>query len=243
MTLRATLVTDGTSDVVLLPVLQWLMRQLTPEDFEIRWADPRAFPERPRSLAERLIVAIQEYPCQLLFVHRDAEKQEPGIRYQEIEAANRTGRSHVCVVPVRMQEAWLLHDEAALREAAGRPTGTEELGLPPAHASGPEESPLRGCAPPAARGEGERRASDPGAPLTVWRTSSPTGHRCERWARLPNSKQIRGPHSSSSACRQRQQPESGNRGSRTRVDDFVRVEQVICLHRRPVRAADSKSRR
>ena len=44
-----------------------------------------------------------------------------------------TGRSHVCVVPVRMQEAWLLHDEAALREAAGRPTGTEELGLPPAH--------------------------------------------------------------------------------------------------------------
>ena len=39
MTLRATLVTDGTSDVVLLPVLQWLMRQLTRVDFEIRWAD------------------------------------------------------------------------------------------------------------------------------------------------------------------------------------------------------------
>lgn len=82
MTLRATLITDGTSDIVLVPVLQWLMRQLTPEDFEIRWADPRAFPEKPRSLAER------------------------------------------------MQEAWLLHDEAALREAAGRPSGTEDLGLP-----------------------------------------------------------------------------------------------------------------
>lgn len=133
MTLRATLVTDGTSDVVLLPVLQWLMRQLTPADFEIRWADPRAFPEKPRSLAERLAVAIQMYPCQLLFVHRDAEKQDPITRYQEIAAANRTGHSHVCIVPVRMQEAWLLHDEAALREAAGRPTGTEELGLPPAH--------------------------------------------------------------------------------------------------------------
>ena len=130
MTLRATLITDGTSDIVLVPVLQWLMRQLTPEDFEIRWADPRAFPEKPRSLAERLAAAIQEYPCQLLFVHRDAEKQEPDVRYQEIEAANRTGRSHVCVVPVRMQEAWLLHDEAALREAAGRPSGTEDLGLP-----------------------------------------------------------------------------------------------------------------
>ena len=149
MTLRATLMTDGTSDIVLVPVLQWLMRQLTPEDFEIRWADPRAFPEKPRSLAERLAAAIQEYPCQLLFVHRDAEKQELDVRYQEIEAANRTGRSHVCVVPVRMQEAWLLHDEAALREAAGRPSGTEDLG--PARASvgsvgRPEEGPLQGAA-------------------------------------------------------------------------------------------------
>ena len=132
MTLRATLVTDGTSDVVLVPILQWLMRQLTPEDFEIRWADPRVFPEKPRSLAARLAVAIQEYPCQLLFVHRDAEKQDPGVRYQEIAAANGTGHDHVCVVPVKMQEAWLLHDETALREAAGRPSGTEDLGLPPA---------------------------------------------------------------------------------------------------------------
>ena len=29
-----------------------------------------------------------------------------------------------------MQEAWLLHDEAALRQAADRPSGTEDLGLP-----------------------------------------------------------------------------------------------------------------
>ncbi len=32
-----------------------------------------------------------------------------------------------------MQEAWLLLDEAALRQAAGRPSGTEDLGLPPSH--------------------------------------------------------------------------------------------------------------
>ena len=30
---RTTLVTDGTSDVVLVPVLEWLMRQVTPEEF------------------------------------------------------------------------------------------------------------------------------------------------------------------------------------------------------------------
>ena len=175
MTLRATLVTDGTSDVVLLPVLQWLMRQLTRADFEIRWADPRAFPEKPRNLTARLTVAMQEYPCQLLFVHRDAEKQDPGVRYREIEAANRTGRSHVCVVPVRMQEAWLLHDETALREAAGRPDWNRGA-QPAARRIGGKswrtrrESYTRLCAPLTARKEGERRASSPGAQRTAWRT-------------------------------------------------------------------------
>ena len=36
----------------------------------------------------------------------------------------------VCVVPVRMQEAWLLIDEAALRRAAGDPNGTQPLAMP-----------------------------------------------------------------------------------------------------------------
>ena len=132
MTLRATLVTDGASDVILVPILQWMMRQLTAEAFEIRWADLRGFHEAPRNLAGKLAVAVREYPCQLLFVHRDSERQDPHHRYEEIrKAADNTACSHVCVVPVRMQEAWLLHDEAALREAADRPSGTDDLGLPP----------------------------------------------------------------------------------------------------------------
>ena len=36
----------------------------------------------------------------------------------------------VCVVLVRMQEAWLLIDEAALRRASGNPNGTVPLNLP-----------------------------------------------------------------------------------------------------------------
>ena len=131
MTLRATLVTDGASDVVLMPILRWLLGRLTPEDFEIRWADLRGFRKKPKNLDGKLAVAIREYPCRLLFVHRDAEGQDPLVRYDEINVANRTGCNHVGVVPVRMQEAWLLHDETALREAAGRPSGTEDLGLPP----------------------------------------------------------------------------------------------------------------
>ena len=134
MTLQATLVTDGASDVMLVPVLQWLMGQLTAEAFEIRWADLRGLRGKPRDLSGKLAVAVREYPCRLLFVHRDAEGQDPRLRYEEIRrAADTTACRHVGVVPVGMQEAWLLHDEAALREAADRPSGTDDLGLPPAH--------------------------------------------------------------------------------------------------------------
>src|SRR5262245_44463229 len=118
MTFRATLVTDGTSDVVLLRILEWLVAQLTPAPIEIRWADLRALRKAPEGLSERLVVATRLYPCDILFVHRDAENQDPEGRYDEIREANATGLGHVCVVPVRMQEAWLLHNETALREAA-----------------------------------------------------------------------------------------------------------------------------
>ena len=132
MTFRATLVTDGSSDVVLVRILEWLIAQLTTAAIEIRWADLRGLREKPEGLGERLVVATRLYPCDILFVHRDAENQNPEVRYTEIRVANTSGLRHVCIVPVRMQEAWLLHNEAALREAADRPSGTEPLDLPPA---------------------------------------------------------------------------------------------------------------
>jgi len=131
MTLTATLVTDGSSDVVLLPILRWLFGELTPEPVELRWGDLRRLPRPPKELPERLKLAVALYPCQLLLVHRDAEDQPPQERFDEIKGANDTKFPHVCVVPVRMQEAWLLLDESALREAAGRPSGTDDLALPP----------------------------------------------------------------------------------------------------------------
>lgn len=128
--IQATLVTDGSSDVVLVRVLEWLLFQMTSTEIEIRWADLRSLRSTPKTLSERLRVATQLFPCRILFVHRDAEKQDPELRYQEIQAANTTGLGHICIVPVRMQETWLLHNEAALREAADRPSGTEPLNLP-----------------------------------------------------------------------------------------------------------------
>ena len=115
-----------------LPWLEgFLSRLLTSTEIEIRWADLRGLRSTPKTLSERLRVATQLFPCRILFVHRDAEKQDPELRYQEIQAANTTGLDHICIVPVRMQETWLLHNEAALREAADRPSGTEPLNLPP----------------------------------------------------------------------------------------------------------------
>ncbi|MDD9984683.1 MAG: hypothetical protein OXQ31_00275 [Spirochaetaceae bacterium] len=69
----------------------------------------------------------------LLFVHRDADTAGSVARYEEIgrgvSAAGYGGR-WVGMVPVRMMEAWLLADEAAIRRVAGRPRGTEALDLP-----------------------------------------------------------------------------------------------------------------
>ena len=48
----------------------------------------------------------------------------------EVARQNQNLSAALCVVPVRMQEAWLLFDEAALRTAAGNPRGRQELQLP-----------------------------------------------------------------------------------------------------------------
>ena len=75
-------------------------------------------------------MAVEMYPCNLLFVHRDAERAARQVRVAEILRVLGASPPAVCVVPVRMQEAWLLFDEGAIRAAAGRPTGMEPLPLP-----------------------------------------------------------------------------------------------------------------
>ena len=135
MTLQATLVTDGASDVMLVPVLQWLMGQLTAEAFEIRWADLRGLRGKPRGSGPEswrlpsASILVNSSSC----TEMQRGRTRASVTRRYAEAADTTACSHVGVVPVRMQEAWLLHDEAALREAADRPSGTGDLGLPPPH--------------------------------------------------------------------------------------------------------------
>ena len=49
---------------------------------------------------------------------------------EAVNEANIGGQITVCVVPVRMQEAWLLFNEAAIKEAAANPNSSQKLGLP-----------------------------------------------------------------------------------------------------------------
>jgi hypothetical protein len=68
-----------------------------------------------------------------LFIHRDAEAQNPDERRDEIANAVRQADCapySVCVIPVRMTEAWLLLDELAIRRASGNPKGRVALNLP-----------------------------------------------------------------------------------------------------------------
>jgi hypothetical protein len=136
--LRFTLVSDGSSDRALLPVLRWLLtvRHRIPRAVEPRWADLRRLVTPPQGLVDRLRKSLHLYPCDLLFIHRDAEAEPQEARRTEILDAIATAdvaTPAVCVVPIRMQEAWLLFDEAALRTAAGNPNGRSDLRLPPLH--------------------------------------------------------------------------------------------------------------
>ena len=133
--LRITLVADGSSDKALLPILVWLLRKhfgnipIQPE-----FADLRRLQNPPSELFERIDKSVELYPCDLLFVHRDAERESIEKRVSEIcESLEQCAIGTlpvVCVVPVRMQEAWLLIDESALRKAAGNPQGRRMLNVP-----------------------------------------------------------------------------------------------------------------
>ena len=134
--LRYTLMADGSSDRALLPILTWLLRRSCGAiPIQAEFADLRRLSPSPRKLSERIDRSVELYPCDLLFVHRDAEsapieEREAEIRKAIEESSVEDSVRVVCVVPVRMQEAWLLIDEAALRRAAGNPNGTQPLAMP-----------------------------------------------------------------------------------------------------------------
>jgi hypothetical protein len=135
--LRFTLLPEGSSDRALIPLLTWILRDIgvtraIQSDLAYVWR----LRDKPRGLREKIIRSIELYPCDLLFIHRDADREPQEIRVAEIQNAVQAAQQSVgvtpvvSVVPVRMQEAWLLFDAAAIRRAAGNPNGRETLRLP-----------------------------------------------------------------------------------------------------------------
>ncbi len=141
--LRYTLLGDGTSDKALMPVLDWLLQHLAGSlPVEGMWADVARAPQKPANLRERVLFALDYFPADILFIHRDAEAQPPQLRHDEIRTVHdeighvlaSQDTKAVAVVPVRMMEAWLLFDEQAIRFASGNPNGLVKLKLPKAKA-------------------------------------------------------------------------------------------------------------
>jgi len=132
MNLTYTLLTDGSSDKTLIPIINWTLEQIP----NIRFVSQHAERSLPLSagLFQRAAEAIQVYECDILLVHRDAETLAVNLRIAEIRAdLIELGKPYVPIVPIHMTEAWLLIDEQAIRAAASNPNGTIELCIPGAN--------------------------------------------------------------------------------------------------------------
>jgi len=136
--LRHTLVSEGTTDANLIPIIDWTLRETggIPLSEGVR-AEFWRLPEPPDGPVERFVKAAELFPCDVLFIHRDADKLSLDARVEEIREAFAKAKQRgvqlpaVAIVPVKMLEAWLCFDEQAVRKAAGNPNGTVPLCLPP----------------------------------------------------------------------------------------------------------------
>lgn len=128
---QGTLVAEGPSDRRLLPILAWVVRANGGGTIALELA--QYFGRKPATLSGRIKKAVELFPCDILFVHRDNDNAPDGARTAEIStalAAADVAPQSVAVIPVRTQETWLLFNEQAIRKAAGYPNGRDDLGIP-----------------------------------------------------------------------------------------------------------------
>lgn len=132
MSLDGVLFVDGSSDKGLSRPLEMLCRKAG-LSVNIVVVDPQFTPASLRKVENRIAWASSQLRPDLVFIHRDAEKETYADRSAEISRAVATRNVTypvVPVIPVRMTEAWLLLDEGAIRRVAGRPDDRNPLGLP-----------------------------------------------------------------------------------------------------------------
>ncbi len=132
--LTYTLAAEGPSDDMLLPIIDWVLDQTFGATAVF---NGRMWP--CRGVRQRIEQAVAEFAgADLLLIHADADSRTGyARRVAEINSAvlevHENGIAvppHVCVVPVRESEAWLLFDELAVRRAAMKPGGKARWKLP-----------------------------------------------------------------------------------------------------------------
>ncbi len=131
--MRYVLVSEGGDDRMLFAPIQWLLEQHCSVPFSGDWANPGALEDKSRDLAIRMSEVKKFFPADLYFVHRDTDTFDRPTRVTEIQTAivkSGVEQPYVCVVPVRMTEAWFLFSEDAIRRAADRSRGRGPLNLP-----------------------------------------------------------------------------------------------------------------
>lgn len=133
--IEAVLICDGPSDQALEHPIRWLLSKSGFQGtLNIEVPDFRKLKPRSSKLHHRLEAAVKLFQPSVIFIHRDAEREQWEARVSEIESSfqklNRSGIPYVPIVPVRMLESWLLFDEEAIRRAAGNPNGRCRLTMP-----------------------------------------------------------------------------------------------------------------
>jgi hypothetical protein len=133
---KFTLIADGRTDDALIPILTWLLRNLGINAPEPQLPILGNLRNPPKNLQDKIAIALDLFPCDILFIHRDAESDENPIetRTKEIRKAEKLIKKSlppiVCVIPIRMIESWLLFNEKAIRTVVGNPSGRQDLDLP-----------------------------------------------------------------------------------------------------------------
>lgn len=135
MHIRFALITEGSSDRPLVGVLTRLCQTHAFCSVDGEWVNETlAMLESGKNTEDQLRALIGYDPSfNLIFVHHDADsRDDSSVRDRIAEGVERAGYDGpaVPVVPIQEMEAWVLTDEAAIRQSVGNPNGRASLGLP-----------------------------------------------------------------------------------------------------------------
>ena len=72
--------------IVFAPVQRLLIENGVSMPLQPSWADLRNLRKKVNGLQDRIKIAVELYPCDLLFIHRDAEKQLLSDRKNEVNS-------------------------------------------------------------------------------------------------------------------------------------------------------------